>query len=163
MHSQKLKNTRPDVNLFIWDSCKLTNQYELYFNWCMYWHKIRLIRRRRRKKQSHRFQRVYMAFYLSSVLFLSISVCVFMSFHREKWCEKKTLYPGRLSRKYCTIYSNGVIEMTYDVRISRCLLDSSSSSSTKTIRRSHLIASKVIERMTDRWIDRMLNLLCLWL
>lgn len=159
-NSQKLqkKNNTRHVNLFIWDSCKLTNQYELYFNWYKYWHKTRLI-----QQKIH-----HLLLGMPCALFLSILIrAFFVISSREKWCEKKTssISGTIVSKILFTIYSNGIIEMTYDcVCLSHCSLHSNNNNNTsyngtKTSHRSQLMESKVIERMTDRWIDRMLNLL----
>lgn len=85
----------------------------------MYWHNIRLIQPKKHK---------------SSIVICSLVLCFRYAFlwhfiDREKWWAKTTYVSGTIeSRILFTIYSNGVIEMTYDcARVCVCvyLLDSS--------------------------------------
>lgn len=89
VYSQKLKkkhNAR-HVNLFIRDSCKLTNQYELHFSW--------------------RFDRTatMTALCCENVIgsAFPLSQNAFLCHFDEKNDVNNTrpLYPGRLSQKYC--------------------------------------------------------------
>lgn len=155
VYSQKLKNIQSSTCKFIYwaDSCKLTNQYELYFSWRFDRTAKSTTSSRLLLCKCHRF------------FFFSISIWFFMSLRREKWCEQNNL----------CIRNDWVENIVYDLFEWRhrndiwCVCDFSllagfsSSNGTKTIQRSQLIASKVIERMTDgwkEWIDRMLILPC---